>query len=109
MTLPTTPTQWRIKSTLCTFVGPITVADYNLDAVTDFRVNLRLSTHPDPPDPAVSTAEWFPHDTQDSDFGLYVGSGGTVATTTQTTYILAVAYLQGDKWFGVDIGVIYSS
>lgn len=109
MTLPFTPAQWRLYSTLCTFVGPVTVADYGLGAVTDFRLNLRDHRVPNPPDPSLSLADWFPPDTLNGDVGLYIGPNGTV-NPGSGMFLMAPAYLRDGRWFGgPDIGIIYIS
>lgn len=107
----TLPAQWRIFSNLCTFVGPVTVADYDGDAVTDFKLNLRPDVVASPSDPDAAPGEWHTPDVQDGDQGLFVGQGGTV-DPGPGTYRLAPAYQVGGtgKWFGgPDIGLIYIS
>lgn len=109
MTLPTIPQQWRLFSTLCTFVGPVTVADYGLGAVSDFRLNLRDHKVKEPPDPSLDLTDWFTADVLNGDAGLYVGPNGTV-NPGGGVFLMAPAYLQGGRWFGgPDIGIIYIS
>lgn len=103
---PSQPTPWTIFSSVCEFVGPVTVGDYDLDAVTDFKLNIRPAAEEHPPTPTDIAAEWLAPDNQDGDYGLLIGPGGTVVLDPGI-YRLASAYKQGGVWQGArDIGVI---